>query len=52
VAAARLIARGEWDAQRMVNVEELAPEPFLTLLDAMGLPTRIKDERGDRAWNE
>ena len=52
VAAARLIARGEWDAQRMVNVEELAPEPFLTLLDQMGLPTRIKDEHGDRAWNE
>ena len=51
VAAARLIARGEWDAQRMVNVEELAPEPFLTLLDQMGLPTRIKDEHGDRAWN-
>ena len=21
------------------------------LLDAMGLPTRIKDERGDRAWD-
>ena len=35
----------------MVNVEELAPEPFLTLLDQMGLPTRVKDEHGDRPWN-
>ncbi|QLF92690.1 saccharopine dehydrogenase family protein [Pseudomonas sp. ABC1] len=52
VAAARLIARGQWDAQRMVNVEELPPEPFLELLDSMGLPTRIKDEQGDRPWNQ
>ncbi len=51
VAAARLIARGDWDARQMVNVEELPPEPFLTLLDQMGLPTRVKDEHGDRPWN-
>lgn len=51
VAAARLIARGAWDVRQMVNVEELAPEPFLTLLDQMGLPTRIRDEHGDRPWN-
>lgn len=35
----------------MVNVEELSAEPFLTALDMMGLPTRIKDENGDRPWN-
>ena len=52
VAAALLVARGEWDAKRMVNVEELPAEPFLTLLDVMGLPTRIKDEHGDRPWNQ
>jgi len=52
VAAALLVARGEWDAKRMVNVEELPPKPFLALLDEMGLPTRIKDENGDRPWNE
>ena len=51
VAAARLIARGAWDARRMVNVEELPPAPFLGLLDQMGLPTRIRDESGDRAWD-
>lgn len=27
----------------MVNVEELDPEPFIALLDQMGLPTEIKE---------
>ena len=49
VAAAILVATGEWDAQKMVNVEELPPKPFINLLNQMGLPTRIKDEQGDRA---
>lgn len=49
VAAALLIASGEWDVQKMVNVEELDPKPFINLLNEMGLPTRIKDEQGDRA---
>ena len=48
VAAAILVARGEWDARRMVNVEELPPQPFLQLLDDMGLVTRIRDADGDR----
>ncbi|MNC82332.1 hypothetical protein D3C81_1742950 [compost metagenome] len=51
MAAALLVARGEWDAKRMVNVEELPAEPFLKALDVMGLPTRVKDENGDRPWN-
>jgi len=50
VAAARLIASGQWDTGDMRNVEELPPEPFLHLLDAMGLPTRIQDAAGDRPW--
>ncbi len=41
IAAARLIASGEWDTRRMVNVEELDPVPFLGLLDGMGLPTDL-----------
>ena len=41
VAAAILIAKGEWDVKTMVNVEELNPDPFLELLDVMGLPTEI-----------
>jgi saccharopine dehydrogenase-like NADP-dependent oxidoreductase len=51
VAAAMLIADGTWDSGTMVNVEELDPKPFLTLLDQIGLPTRVKDAAGDRAWN-
>ncbi len=49
VAAALLIADGTWDTGRMANVEELAPAPFLNLLNHMGLPTRIVDASGDRA---
>lgn len=48
-AAAMLIADGVWDVRRMVNVEELPPRPFLDLLNRIGLPTRIRDEQGDRA---
>ncbi|WP_458734101.1 saccharopine dehydrogenase family protein [Zobellella taiwanensis] len=48
VAAALLIASGEWDVKHMANVEELDPKPFINLLNDMGLPTRIKDEQGDR----
>lgn len=48
VAAALLIADGTWDAKRMVNVEEQDPAPFISLMNTMGLVTRIKDEYGDR----
>lgn len=43
VAAAVLIATGEWDVKTMANVEELDPVPFLDLLDRMGLPTIVCD---------
>jgi saccharopine dehydrogenase-like NADP-dependent oxidoreductase len=39
IAAALLIADGRWDAGTMVNVEELDPEPFIEILDRIGLPT-------------
>ncbi len=52
VAAALLIANGTWDTRTMVNVEDLDPAPFLTLMDGMGLPTRVRDARGDRPWNQ
>lgn len=48
VAAAMLVATGEWDAGKMVNVEELDPKPFINLLNGIGLPTRIQDADGDR----
>jgi saccharopine dehydrogenase-like NADP-dependent oxidoreductase len=41
VAAAILVARGDWDVKQMVNVEELDPTPFIKLLDTMGLPTEV-----------
>ncbi len=43
VAAAMLVAQGVWDPKTMVNVEELDPEPFIALLDRIGLPTDIKE---------
>lgn len=43
IAAAMLVANGDWDVHRMVNVEELNPEPFIALLDKIGLPTQIKE---------
>ncbi len=49
VAAAILVATGEWDAGKMVNVEELDAKPCINLLNKIGLPTRIKDSEGDRA---
>ena len=42
-AAAILVAQGIWDAQRMVNVEELDPTPLIQLLDQMGLPTVVQE---------
>lgn len=48
VAAALLIAQGQWNAGTMVNVEELDARPFINLLNEMGLPTRIVDDEGDR----
>jgi saccharopine dehydrogenase-like NADP-dependent oxidoreductase len=43
IAAAVLVAQGVWNPQTMVNVEELDPEPFLALLDKIGLPTEVKE---------
>lgn len=43
VAAAMLIAKGVWDVKTMANVEELNPDPFIQLLNKMGLPTQIQE---------
>jgi len=50
VAAALLIAQGTWDVGHMANVEDLDPVPFLTLLNGIGLPSRVRDAAGDRAF--
>ncbi|MCP5466262.1 MAG: saccharopine dehydrogenase family protein [Sinobacteraceae bacterium] len=49
-AAAMLIAKGEWDVRRMVNVEQLPPRPFLSLLGRLGLPTRVVVDGVDQAF--
>ncbi|ETX16212.1 saccharopine dehydrogenase [Roseivivax halodurans JCM 10272] len=51
VAAAMLIADGTWDTKDMRNVEELDPKPFFTILDRIGLPTRVSFKDQDKAWN-
>ncbi|MDD5482205.1 MAG: saccharopine dehydrogenase family protein [Kiritimatiellae bacterium] len=43
VAAAMLVARGVWDPKTMVNVEELNPDPFIAILDKIGLPTDVRE---------
>ena len=48
VAAAILVALGEWDVKTMANVEELPPKPFLKWLDEMGLPTHIREGKEDK----
>jgi saccharopine dehydrogenase-like NADP-dependent oxidoreductase len=54
VAAAMLVASGEWDAKTMRNVEEMDPKPFFTIMDRIGLPTRVQVGGlggEDKAWN-
>lgn len=43
IAAAILIAKGIWDIKTMVNVEELDPDPFIELLNKIGLPTVVEE---------
>ena len=47
-ATAILIAQDIWDIKHMVNVEELDPDPFIQLLDKMGLTTQIEHKQ----WNK
>ena len=41
-AAALLVANGVWDVKKMVNVEELDPDPLIELLNNIGLPTEVQ----------
>ncbi len=43
VAGAILVAKGVWDVKTMVNVEELDPDPFIGLLNNIGLTTEIQE---------
>jgi hypothetical protein len=44
-----LVAQGVWDPKTMVNVEELDPEPFIAILDKIGLPTEVREIEPDSA---
>ncbi len=44
VAAALLIARGDWNTGRMVNVEQLDPDPFLALMPTLGIDWAVREE--------
>lgn len=46
-AAAILIAQGVWDVRKMVNVEELPYQPFINLMNGIGLPTQIRENGED-----
>jgi saccharopine dehydrogenase-like NADP-dependent oxidoreductase len=43
VTAALLIARGDWDVRKLVNVEELDPDPFMALMPAVGLDWNVRE---------
>ena len=42
VSAALLVARGEWRVGRLVNVEELDPDPFMALMPELGLDWNLR----------
>jgi saccharopine dehydrogenase-like NADP-dependent oxidoreductase len=44
VIAARLIAEGTWSGAGVRSPEQFDPDPFMTLLDASGMPWHIRDE--------
>ncbi len=44
IAAALLIARGDWNTGRMVNVEQLDPDPFLALMPTLGIDWAVREE--------
>ena len=43
VAAALLVARGDWNVAKLVNVEELDPDPFMALMPEVGLAWDIRE---------
>ena len=44
VTAALLLKRGEWRTGSLVNVEELDPDPFMTLMPEIGLSWDVREE--------
>jgi len=44
VAAALTLAEGPWNVGRMVNVEELDPDPYLSNLSRLGIDWHVRDD--------
>lgn len=43
VTAALLVARGDWNVGRLVNVEELDPDPFMALMPKVGIDWDVRE---------
>lgn len=43
VSAALLVARGDWNAKKLVNVEELDPDPFMALMPDVGIGWDVRE---------
>ena len=43
VSAALLIARGDWNVAKLVNVEELDPDPFMALIPQLGIDWNVRE---------
>jgi saccharopine dehydrogenase-like NADP-dependent oxidoreductase len=43
VTAALLVARGDWKVGKLVNVEELDPDPFVALMPAVGIGWEVRE---------
>ena len=43
VTAALLVARGTWNVARLVNVEELDPDPFMALMPEIGIDWNVRE---------
>ncbi len=43
VAAGLLIARGDWNVGKLVNVEELNPDPFMKLMPELGIDWNVRE---------
>jgi len=38
-----LVARGDWKVGKLVNVEELDPDPFVALMPAVGIDWEVRE---------
>lgn len=47
LAAAMLVFSGEWRVNKLVNVEELPPAPFLDLMPKLGITWAMREEAAD-----